>query len=88
MPQTPPPRKGHAGDKALKSAHKKIEEAMHLCVEMVENGNFTQMPLQVALMRSAWEDLLQSRRVVMAGNKSNLLDRRPDADAPESLTQE
>ena len=88
MPQTPPPRKKQAGDKALQSAHKKIEEALHLCVEMVDNASFSQMTLQVALVRSAWKDLLQSRRDMMAGRNSHLLDKRLDADTPEILTQD
>ena len=61
---------------------------MHLQIDMLENASYTQMQLSVALLRSAWEDILQQRRIMVAGRNSHMLDRRPDADAPEILTQE
>ena len=77
VPQKPPPRR-HKGDMAMYQAQKKMEEAINMSIHMVETQDNSHITVQTALMRSAWEDLQQSRRHLLAGRQSNKLDPRTD----------
>ena len=92
IPQTPPPR-AHRVDKSLYMPQKKMEKAMHLLVQQVENtengaDGHKAMAQAACQIRSAWEDLNQNRRHLLAGRASNHLQKRSDDNRPRLLTTE
>ena len=79
VPQPAPPRKNNI-DKIYYSTQTQLADAMNLCVQCLENPqNLTCMQVAAAFVRSAYEDLHQSRRRLCAGRQSFKLERRPDA---------
>jgi len=86
VPETPGPRR-HKVDYGLWQAQHKMEEAMHSVVAHLEGGDQKHLGLAAAWLRSAWQDLHEQRRALLAGWKvRNLLDKRPDDVRARLLT--
>ena len=77
LPVTPPARAARA-DRSQATVQGKLEAAMHCLVGHVEYGNLKLLLALAGLLRSSWEDLHQQRRASAAGNRSWLLEPRPD----------
>ena len=87
VPQTAPPRKNRI-DLNLFQAQKKLEDSMHMQMHFLETGDKKHLSMVAALTRSAWEDLNQNRRTLLAGKQSFKLNPRLDDDKPKLLTRE
>ena len=87
VPQTPPPRKNRI-DNGLCTAQKKLEHAMNMMVHGLEMNDRQFTGVAAAWVRSAWEDLNQQRRYLIAGKQSFKLDHRADDNRPRLLTKE
>ena len=59
-----------------------------MSIHMVETQDNSHITVQTALMRSAWEDLQQSRRHLLAGRQSYKLDPRTDDNKVRLLSRE
>jgi hypothetical protein len=60
---------------------------MHSLVAHLEGGDQKHLGLAAAWLRSAWQDLHEQRRGLIAGGKGrSLLDKRPDDVRPRLLT--
>ncbi len=87
VPKTVAPRK-HVVDKQLWTAQWKMERTMHELVRAIECDDKSKILKAAAFTRSAWEDIHQQRRGLMAGRGRGQLDTRPDEDRPTLLTKE
>ena len=87
VPQTPPARKNRV-DANLCNAQKKMECAMHMLVHHLETNDKEAIGVGAAFVRSAWEDLQQQRRFLMAGKQSFKLEHRADDTRPKLLSKE
>ena len=87
VPQTPPPRK-HRLDTNLTIPQTKLEHAMHALVHNQETNEREAVATAAALVRSAWEDLQQQRRHILAGKQAFKLDKRTDDTRPRLLSKE
>ena len=87
VPETPPPRKNRV-DQNLFVAQRKLEQCMHLLVHYCESGDRKSMVEGAAFCRSAWEDLQQQRRGLLAGKQSFRLEPRVDNTKARLLTKE
>jgi hypothetical protein len=88
VPQTPAPRL-HRIDRQLYNAQAKMERTMHSIVHFLETGDKSALGMAAAQTRSAWEDLLQQRRGLIAGKGGQrILDPRPDDIRPRLLSKE
>ena len=87
VPPTPPPRANKL-DKQLWTTQQKMETAMNLMVAQLETGDASRMATAGAMIRSAWEDLNENRRRLMAGRQSYALEARKDMDQTRLLTKE
>ena len=87
IPSTPPPRR-HKIDRTMQTAQAKMEACMHAIVHHIETGEPKELGVAGAWARSAWEDLQQNRRNLMAGKQAFKLDPRPDDTRPKLLTKE
>ena len=87
VPQTPPPRKNRL-DSNLFNAQKKMELAMHMLVHHMEKNDKEAIGVGAAFVRSAWEDIHQQRRFLIAGRQSFKLDHRVDDTRPRLLSKE
>ena len=88
VPETPMPRKQHQTYFSLFQIQKKVEGAMNMLVHCAESGDQRSLHVQAAMLRSAWEDLLQMRRSTLAGREFRKLDPRSDDTRPKLLTRE
>ena len=61
---------------------------MHGLVDFSENPNPENLGVVGSLVRSAWEDLQENRKRILAGRNQHVLEPRPDMDAPRLLTRE
>ena len=61
---------------------------MNDIVQALDSGNLQDLTGAGALIRSAWEDLLQARREHMAGKQRSKLDKRSDDQRARLLTAE
>ena len=77
IPQTPPPRK-HRLDSNLAIMQNKLEMAMQALVHSQETNEREPVAQAAAWIRSAWEDIHQQRRHLLAGRQSHKLDKRVD----------
>jgi hypothetical protein len=75
-------------DHGYYTPQKKIEASMHLMVHFLEHRQDSTLAEAAALQRSAWEDLQQNRRSLLAGKQSFKLQPRSDATRPKLLTEE
>lgn len=87
IPLTPPPRKNRI-DTQLYTGQKKLEHAMHMITHHLETGDQEAIGIGAAWIRSAWEDMHQQRRTLMAGKQAFKLDPRADDTRPRLLTKE
>ena len=87
IPQTPPPRKNRI-DTQLYTGQKKLEHAMHMITHHIETGDREAIGIGAAWIRSAWEDMHQQRRSLMAGKESFKLDPSADDTRPRLLSKE
>ena len=87
IPETPSSRK-HPIDQKLQIPQKKMEIAMHKLVLSLDTNDTREVQTAAAFIRSAWEDLQQQRRELVAGRNKNKLDRRPDDTKARLLTPE
>ena len=87
IPLTPPPRKNRI-DTQLYTGQKKLEHAMHMLTHHLETGDNESIGIGAAWIRSAWEDMHQQRRSLMAGKQAFKLDPRTDDTRPRLLTKE
>eukprot|EP00669_Euglena_mutabilis_P004215 TRINITY_DN1541_c0_g1_i2.p1 TRINITY_DN1541_c0_g1~~TRINITY_DN1541_c0_g1_i2.p1 ORF type:complete len:196 (-),score=2.85 TRINITY_DN1541_c0_g1_i2:421-1008(-) len=87
VPQAAAPRRNR-GDRQLHSLQRKIEVALSLMIESQEDASATPTVLAAAMLRSAWEDINDTRRRSYAGNQSYKLDPRNDLDNPRLLSPE
>ena len=89
MPQTALPRRA-AIDRALFNPQQKLETALNVIVAMQEKSADPALSEDLtslaALVRSAFEDLQENRRRLMAGRQSHLLDQREDRQEVRLLT--
>ena len=88
VPKTPVPRKQNQTDINLFQVQKKVEGAMNMLVHCAESGDQRSLHVQAAMLRSAWEDLLQMRRSALAGRQFRKLDPRLDDTRPKLLSKE
>ena len=87
VPQAPHARR-HRVDLALWTIQRKLEHTMNLMVHSIETGNPKNLELSAAELRSAWEDVLQQRRGLLAGRQAPKLDKRPDDNRTRLLSAE
>ena len=87
VPPTPPPR-GNRLDKQIWTTQHKLEAAMNLMVAQLETNDAARMAMAGAMIRSAWEDLNENRRRLMAGRQTYTLDQRKDMDQTRLLSTE
>jgi hypothetical protein len=87
VPTTAPPRKNRI-DWNLFQAQKKMEAAMHMQMHFMEQNDKKHMAVVAALTRSAWEDINQNRRALLAGKQAHRLQQRQDNDQARLLTKE
>ena len=87
VPVTPNPRRNKI-DRGLWSAQQKIESCLHNICQFLETQDDRALGVGAAMARSAWEDLHQQRRTVLAGRQSYKLDPRVDDDRPKLLSKE
>ena len=87
VPQTAAPRRSKP-DQALYQAQRKMEELLNMYIHLAETKDMQHLKMATALARSAWEDLQQSRRHLMAGKQSHKLEPRTDDQTPKLLTKE
>ena len=86
VPETPGPRRNKIDFNLWQSQHK-LEEAMHSLLNHFEQGDQKHLGLTAAWLRSAWQDLHEQRRVLLAGGRGkNLLEKRPDDVRARLLT--
>jgi hypothetical protein len=86
VPETPPPRRNKI-DLSLWQGQQKIEYALHNIVHHLETGEKAKIGIAAAWARSAWQDLQEQRRQLLAGGRGRtLLERRPDEQKPRLLT--
>ena len=86
-PKTAAPRRSKP-DQAMYQAQRKLEEAMHMNVHLAQTRDLQHLTVSTALMRSAWEDLQQSRRHLMAGKQSYKLEPRAGDQTTRLLSKE
>jgi hypothetical protein len=88
VPQTPEARKNKA-DMELQTAQKKMETAMHGIIHFLERKQMSALNGATAYIRSAWEDLQQQRRKLLAGLEAPyILEPRQDDVRPRLLSRE
>ena len=87
VPQTPVAREQRV-DQRLFSIQKKIEIAMHEMVQQQEVQDPRSLEIIAAMLRSAWEDVQQQRRTLMAGRQAPKLDTREDDNRARLLSKE
>ena len=87
VPETPLPRKNRV-DQNLFVAQRKLEQCMHRLVHYCESGDRKSMVEGAAFCKSAWEDLQQQRRGLLAGKQSFRLEPRADNTKARLLTKE
>ena len=87
VPVTPAPTK-QFNDKKQFDIQVKLEANMHLIIAALENDDKSKLVEAAAWSRSAWEDVLQSRRKQFAGRQSWKLDSRMDDDRAKLVTAE
>jgi hypothetical protein len=86
VPEAAPPRK-HRVDFSLWQSQQKMEMVLHNLIELLETGERNQIGVAAAWARSAWQDLHEQRRRLLAGGKgANFLERRPDEQKTRLLT--
>jgi hypothetical protein len=86
VPETPPPRRNRV-DFSLWQGQQKIEFALHNILHHLETGENTKIGIAAAWARSAWQDLHEQRRQLLAGGKGKtILERRPDEQKPRLIT--
>ena len=76
VPQTPKARRDPR-DKRHWTVQEKLECAMHLQVTFAETKDMQALGIATGYIRSAWEDIQQSRRILLAGKQSRKLDHVP-----------
>lgn len=87
MPETPPARRNRV-DSNLTMVQRKLEHAMNAMVHSQETNSREQLGQAAAWVRSAWEDILQQRRHLLAGKQSFKLDKRTDDTRTRLLNKE
>jgi hypothetical protein len=87
VPQTPAARQNKV-DQRLFTIQKKMEIAMHQMVHQQEVQDPKSLEVIAAMLRSAWEDVQQQRRVLMAGRQAPKLDTREDDNRARLLSRE
>ena len=87
VPETPPPR-ANARDRSLALTQKKVGNAMQLIIDAQEHSNLTAMGAALGFVRSAWEDLQQERRRLIAGGNSWRLQPTEDQSEARLLSEE
>ena len=87
VPQTPAARQ-HRVDQKLFQTQKKLEMLMHCMVHEEEKRDHSEAEVIAALARSAWEDLQQQRRSLIAGRQMSKLDIREDDSRARLLSKE
>jgi len=85
VPQAAAPRRNR-GDRQLHSLQRKIVVALSLMIESKKDASTTPTVLAAAMLRSAWEDINDTRRRSYAGNQSYKLDPRNDLNNPRLLS--
>jgi len=81
VPQAAAPRRNR-GDRQLHSFQRKIKVAFSPMIESQEDTSTNPTVLAAAMLRSAWEDINDTRRRSHAGNQRYKLDPRNDFDNP------
>lgn len=87
IPSTPSSRK-HILDQKMYIPQKKMEQAMHHLVHSLETQDPQGTQVAAAYVRSAWEDLHQARRDLLAGRQKYKLEKREDDNRARLLTKE
>jgi hypothetical protein len=88
VPQTPEARRNKI-DKELPTAQKKMEIAMHGIILFLETKKNSALDGATAHIRSAWEDLQQQRRKLLAGvDATYILVPREDDARPRLLSRD
>lgn len=87
VPVTPPARR-HRMDTNFMLLQQKMENAMHALVGSQETENRQQVAEAAAWVRSAWQDIHEHRRRMLAGRQSWKLEKRPDDTRTRLLTKE
>ena len=87
VPATPNPRRNKI-DRGLWSAQHKIEGCLHHICHFLETQDDRALGVGAAMARSAWEDLHQQRRTVLAGRQAFKLEPRIDDDRPKLFSKE
>ena len=87
IPITPSSRK-HILDQKMYIPQKKLEQAMHHLAHSLETQDPQGTQVAAAYVRSAWEDLHQSRRDLLAGRQKYKLEKREDDNRARLLTKE
>lgn len=87
IPETPAARRNQM-DAKLQMPQHKLENCMHTLVHALETNNPASISTAAAFVRSAWEDIHQLRREMIAGKGRSKLDRRTDDNRARLLTTE
>jgi hypothetical protein len=88
VPETPTARWSNKADSQLQMVQRKLEQSLNLLVLHSESDNPAAITACAAWMRSAWQDLQEQRRRMLAGRDSYKLDGRPDDVKPRLLSAE
>ena len=87
IPETPAPRR-NTTDTRLFQTQKKLEQSMNCLAFALETNDPKLVHSAAAYIRSSWEDLHQTRRVIFAGRQRSKLDPRPDNSGARLLSKE
>ena len=87
VPKTPAPRKFNV-DRNLAGVQRKLEVGMSAFVHSLEKQDPQEVAVAAGLVRSAWEDIQQTRRRLCAGKQSFALKQRSDFNQPRLLDAE
>jgi hypothetical protein len=87
VPRTPAPRR-NALDQRLYQPQRKMEVVMNLLITALETKDPNDTHQAAAYARSAWQDLQENRRGLIAGRARHKLEKRPDDTRPKLLSKE
>ena len=87
VPKTPPARLNRV-DRRLTTVQKKLENTLHLIIQSLECKDDKCLAQAGAMCRSAWEDVLQQRKQLIAGRQTSKLDQRSDDTRPRLLNKD
>ena len=87
LPRTPAAR-ADPKDKQLQRTQVKLELALNLIVQHLDFGSGSALAGSAAYLRSAYEDLQQDRRQLMAAGQRSKLNKREDNKQPRLLSEE